>query len=86
MNHSRIRVVLIGCGAISRAWLHAATRESEIEIAGLVDINKDNAEEKAKEFKLEDIFITTNLQDALKTLKPDAIFNCTTPESHYEPQ
>ncbi|MCM8759165.1 MAG: Gfo/Idh/MocA family oxidoreductase [Candidatus Omnitrophica bacterium] len=83
MKEAKIRTVLLGCGAISGAWLHAATKE-EVEIVGLVDIKKDAAEEKAKKFKLKNVYITTNFKDALKTLKPDAIFNCTIPEAHYE--
>ncbi len=80
----KIKVVLVGCGGISRAWLSAATKEKEIEIAALVDINISAAEEKAKEFNLVPSFIGTNLDDAIKKIRPDAVFNCTTPRAHFE--
>ncbi|MCX7706136.1 MAG: Gfo/Idh/MocA family oxidoreductase [bacterium] len=83
-KNSKIKVVLVGCGAISRAWLYAATREKEIEIVGLIDIKKSNAEEKAREFKIVGAHIDTNFKEALNRLKPDAVFNCTVPEAHYE--
>lgn len=81
---SQIRVLLVGCGAISRAWLIAALKEEEIKITGLVDIDLTSAEEKAREFNLKDTIISTNLKEAIKKTKPDAIFNCTTPDAHYE--
>ncbi|MCM8821360.1 MAG: Gfo/Idh/MocA family oxidoreductase [Candidatus Omnitrophica bacterium] len=81
---SRIRVLLIGCGAISRAWLASALKEKEIEIVGLVDIDRSVAEGKAKEFNLASAFISADFKQAIKKTKPDAVFNCTTPEAHYE--
>jgi predicted dehydrogenase len=84
MGNSKIKVVVIGCGGISRAWLIPALKEKDIEIAGLVDIRRNAAEEKANEFKLKNVFIGTEYREAIKKIKPDAIFNCTTPEAHYE--
>ncbi len=80
----KINVLLVGCGAISRAWLIPALREKEMKIVGLVDINRSAAEEKAKEFNLKNLVISDNFKDALKETKPDAVFNCTVPEAHYE--
>jgi len=84
MKSSKIKVLLVGCGAISRAWLIPALKEKEIEIVGLVDINISAAEEKAKEFNLKGSLISKDFTDALNKTKPDAVFNCTTPEAHYE--
>ncbi|HOL35579.1 MAG TPA: Gfo/Idh/MocA family oxidoreductase [bacterium] len=83
MENERIKVVLIGCGAISAAWLVPTLKEKKIKIIGLVDVNKNNAEAKAHQFKLHNVFISSNFDEALK-LKPDAVFNCTPPEIHYE--
>ncbi len=83
MKDTKIRVVLIGCGAISAAWLVPALKEKEIEIIGLVDVNKNNAETKAHQFKLNNVLVSTSFDQALK-LKPDVVFNCTPPNIHYE--
>jgi len=80
----KINVLLVGCGSISRAWLAPAIKNKEIKIVGLVDINRSAAEKEAREFKLKDVIISTNLQEAIKETKPDAVFNCTVPEAHYE--
>ncbi len=45
---NQIRVLLVGCGAISRTWLISALKEKEINIAGLVDINRSAAEKRQK--------------------------------------
>lgn len=79
-----IRVLFVGCGGISRAWLTPICKEKEIKIVGLVDIKLSAAEEKAKEFNLTDAFISTDFKEALRKTKPDAVFNCTVPEAHYE--
>lgn len=81
---NQIKILLVGCGGISRTWLIPMLKEKEIKIVGLVDIKYSAAEEKAREFRLTDVVISNNFKEALKETKPDAVFNCTVPESHYE--
>lgn len=81
---NKIKVLFVGCGAISRAWLIPSLKEKDINIVGLVDINLSAAEEKAKEFKLKDVVISNNFKEALQKTKPDVVFNCTVPEAHFE--
>ncbi len=80
----KLKVVLVGCGGISGAWLTPALKEPDIQFVGLVDIKKENAIDKAEEFNLIDVIVGTNLKDVLKETKPDIVFNCTIPASHYE--
>ena len=80
----KLKVVLIGCGSISGAWISPSLKEPDIKFVGLVDIKKENAINKAEEFNLTDVVIGTDLKEVLKETKPDIVFNCTIPASHYE--
>jgi len=77
-----MKAILVGCGGISGAWLSAPTVKEKVEIAGLVDIRKEAAENKAKEFGLTGAVIGTDLKEVLSATKPDAVFDCTVPEAH----
>jgi predicted dehydrogenase len=79
-----VNALLAGCGGISRTWLRAAQQIEGLHIAGLVDIVREAAEERAQEFELDDALIGTDLQAALKQVDPDVVFNCTIPEAHRE--
>ncbi len=79
----RHRVLLVGCGSITNSWLsgcrdHYADR---IELVGFVDINAEAARKRADEYA-PGAFTGTSLDEALATLKPDIVFNCTIPDAH----
>jgi len=78
----RINAVLVGCGAISRAWLGSASVQQEIQITALVDIDPEAAKSAAKEHDLPDVLIETDLKAALRATRPDVVLNCTVPEAH----
>jgi predicted dehydrogenase len=67
---------------MSRAWLRAAGEIDSVEIVGLADIRKEQAEQKKDEFGLSDAVVDTEYEPLLDHTKPDAVFDCTTPESH----
>jgi len=76
------RVVLVGCGGISSAWLGTDPVKKQVEIVGLVDIRKKAAVAKAEQHGLADAVTGTNLAAMLKTVQPDAVFDCSIPEAH----
>ncbi len=76
------KVVLAGCGGMSRAWLKTATEIDGLEVVGLVDIIEDAARARRDEFKLGGATVHTELEDALKTHKPDLVFDVTIPDAH----
>jgi len=78
----KLRAVLVGCGSISGAWLSAPTVKTRVDIVGLVDIRKDAAEAKAREFAIDGAAVGTDLDSILKATRPDAVFDCTVPEAH----
>src|SRR5215210_163238 len=45
-----VRVVLAGCGNISRSWLNAAREIEGLELVGLVDLDEAAARRRATEY------------------------------------
>ena len=76
------RVLLVGCGGISREWLGATQRLPDLELVGLVDLSLGAAEARAAEFGL-DVPLGTDLTAMLARTRPDVVFNCTVPEAHF---
>lgn len=77
----KTRILVVGCGGISGAWLRGAAALKNCSIVGLVDIAETNARTKAEQFGL-DCFVGTDLKKALKETEPDVVFNCTVPPAH----
>ena len=79
-----LRAVLVGCGAISWAWIDAAQKIPGLDIVALVDLDKEVARRKAAESKLTGALVDTNLTAILDRVTPDIVFDCTAPEAHVE--
>jgi predicted dehydrogenase len=77
-----LKVVLAGCGGMSRAWLKTATEMEGLEIAGLVDIVEDAAKARREEFGIAGAKTGSDLEAMLKAVKPDMVFDVTVPEAH----
>jgi predicted dehydrogenase len=79
---SNFSAIMVGCGAMSAEWIRSA-KELGIEISALVDLNLDFARVRASEFQLEaDLF--DNLDDAIRKVRADLLFDCTIPAAHAE--
>ena len=52
-TETKYRVVLAGCGGISRAWLEYAAAAPDLEFVGLVDLYPAVASERKEQFGLE---------------------------------
>ena len=66
-------MVLVGCGAMSEAWLGFA-RETGVEVAGLVDIDPEHARRRARQFGLDGVAIGADLDAMLAHTKPTLRF------------
>ena len=55
---------------------------SEWKIVGLVDLDAESAAGRAKEFGHEKAWTGSSLEEALRELKPEVVFNCTVPGAH----
>jgi predicted dehydrogenase len=79
---ARERAVLVGAGGISNAWFGPLINE-KVEIVGVVDIRKENAQAKIEQWKLT-CAASTDLKATLKAVRPDFVVDCTVPEAHCE--
>jgi len=79
-----MNVVLVGCGAMSKAWLDAAREVPEIAIVGLVDLDADRAKARAREYELNGVAIGSNLDALLDQTKPQAVFDVVVPAARRE--
>ena len=78
-----LRVLLAGCGGISRTWLEPLVRMPQLEPVGLIDLVEANARERAAEFSL-DVRTGTSLEAMLAATQPDIVFDCTVPAAHFD--
>ncbi len=78
-----LRASLIGCGAMSRAWLEAAARIDGLEIVGLADLDSARARARAAEFALSEAFIASDVDALLANTRPDILFDVVVPQSRH---
>lgn len=76
-----VEAVLVGCGAMSRAWLEAARQLDDISIVGLVDIDLQRARSRAAEFHLDRADTGTSIDDILDRRRVDAVFDVVVPSA-----
>ncbi|RUW56765.1 MULTISPECIES: Gfo/Idh/MocA family oxidoreductase [unclassified Mesorhizobium] len=74
-----IDAVLVGCGAMSKAWLDAARQIDGLAIVGLVDLDADRAKARAREYDLGGAVIGTSLDAVLDQIRPQAVFDVVVP-------
>jgi len=81
------RAVLCGCGAMAKGWLRALTRSNilreNVEIVGLVDLDKTSAEALATEFGLRGILIGTDLPTVLRDSGANLLFDIVVPPARH---
>jgi predicted dehydrogenase len=80
----QLRVVLVGCGGISRAWLDGVELLPTLELVGLVDLREEAARQRANEYGLDDVLVNVDLTATLDATCPDVVLDCTVPEAHVD--
>jgi predicted dehydrogenase len=78
-----LKAVLVGCGAISEAWLKATSQMPDLQLVGFVDINEDAARKKASMYGAQNAIVSTEMQRVLEQAAPDMVFDCTVPQAHF---
>lgn len=78
----KTRAVLVGCGGICGAWMNSETVKNRVEMVGFVDLERQAAERRAKAFGAPGAVVGTDMENVLKQVKPDVVFDCTTPAAH----
>ena len=75
----QVRVGVVGCGAISGAYLGMAKNFPVVEIAACADINPDAARAKAREFAIERVL---GVDELLRDPSIELVLNLTVPKAH----
>lgn len=78
-----LNAVLVGCGAMSRAWLQAAAKIPELRIVGLADLDLDRAKARAAEFLLKDAIVAEDADTLLARVHPDLLFDVVVPSARH---
>jgi predicted dehydrogenase len=78
-----LKAALIGCGAMSRAWLQAAAKIPDLRIVGLADLEPARAEDRAAEFGLKDAVVARDLKDLIGRSHPDLLFDVVVPSARH---
>lgn len=76
------RVVLAGCGGITRSWLSHAAQRTDLDFVGLVDLLPENAAKVQAQFGLSNARIGTDLAEMIDATNADVVFDCTIPAAH----
>ncbi len=82
MAKRKTRVVLVGCGGISNAWLGSESVQNRVDIIGLVDIRPEAAQAQAQKYGYANAVTGADLDSVLRETRPDVVFDCSVPESH----
>ncbi|QND54729.1 Gfo/Idh/MocA family oxidoreductase (plasmid) [Phyllobacterium sp. 628] len=77
------RAVLVGCGAMSKAWFEAARTIGDMDIVGVVDLAKDRAEARIAEFGLNTAIASDNLSEVLAKTSPDLLLDIVVPAARH---
>ena len=79
-----LKAALVGCGAMSRAWLQAAAKIPDLRIVGLADLDVARAKERAAEFSLADVVIAEDVSTLLDRARPDVLFDVVVPSARHD--
>ena len=80
---SKVKIAMIGVGAISGIYLDNITKVfQETELVGVCDLIRERAEDAKEKYQVKKIYDT--MQDAFADDEVDIILNLTRPYEHYE--
>ncbi|RCS22945.1 gfo/Idh/MocA family oxidoreductase [Phyllobacterium salinisoli] len=77
------RAVLVGCGAMSKAWFEAIRTIGDIDIVGIVDLDVERARARAGEFDLATAVVSHDLATVLAKTAPDLLFDVVVPGARH---
>src|SRR5688572_18631696 len=75
----KVRIGVVGCGAISAAYLGMAKHFPVLEVAACADIDTAKAEARAKEFS---VLRACSVDELLKDESVEIVLNLTVPKAH----
>lgn len=77
------RVILVGAGGISNAWLPPIKAEG-LQVVAIVDLRREAALAQVAKYELTNAVAFDDLDEALATTKADFVVDLTIPDAHFE--
>ena len=77
------KIIVAGCGGMSRTWIEIAKNRGDCEIVGLADVNIDAANDKKERYGL-NANTYTSIAEALEKEAANLVFDITVPEAHFD--
>ena len=78
-----MKVIVVGVGGFGYGWLkNVLINNKKVQVVGVVDNNPDNLERAGQLPQIEKSILFSDIQEALKAVKPDFILNITPPVIH----
>ncbi len=84
MTEPTLRALVVGAGGLGRVWVKTLQASEETEVAGIVDVRREAAEDAAREAGIEGIHVGSSLDEALEAVAPDFVVDVTIPSVHHE--
>ncbi|WP_432535326.1 Gfo/Idh/MocA family protein [Kineococcus arenarius] len=78
-----LRVVLVGAGGMGRAWLRTILADPDVELAGVVDLDRDVAAAAVAEAGVPDVPLGRDAVELARATGADAVVNVTVPRAHH---
>lgn len=77
-----MKALLVGAGGMGQVWGKNLADCADVELAGWVDIRPGAAQQAAEKLGLTQTHADTDLQRALREVRPDFVVDVTIPEAH----
>ena len=77
----KFKIVVVGCGGMSNTWIKYAMDRSDCKIVAMVDIQKENAKNKIKEYGLT-CKAYLDVEEAIKESGANLVMDISIPEAH----
>lgn len=79
-----LRVVQVGAGAMGAAWLRTVTDSSDVELAGVVDLDPELARTAARLAGHDGVAVGTSVREVIDRVRAQAVINVTVPTAHHD--
>ncbi len=84
MSKTSFKALIVGAGAMGRAWGQNARDCEEVEVVGWVDLLPEAAAQAAQDLGFHTAYTGANLDEAIRKTRPDFVIDVTVPQAHYE--
>ncbi len=81
---NQLRALLVGAGGMGKTWAKNITANTDVSLAGWIDIRPGAAAAGATELSIQAEYYGDDLATALRTVKPDFVVDVTIPEAHHD--